>query len=891
VKLSANRTTATLIAISLVLTITASLALPIANAHTPGWTVPTWTYVAVTNNPIGVNQQLNIVFWSDKYPPTSVGAYGDRWTFTVEVTKPDGSKDTLGPFTSDPIGTGNTVYTPTQIGNYTIVAKMAEHTLTGLPYPPGTLGLYRGVDAVNDTYLASASDPLYVVVQEEQIQGWKETPLPTQFWTRPINAMNRYWACIAGNWLAGAAMTQGPTNNINAYCTGPESAHVMWSKPFWAGGIMNGQYGDIGYQTSHYSGLSFSPPIILNGKLYYNVGAHPREGWYCVDLYTGETEYFHNTTGSVSPTGNQQLSGNQFDSEGSITGESLSFGQIYDYESPNQHGGFPYLWSTTSRIIGYNNIPGVGTTPIYDPSWMMFDAFSGNFICYIGNTTQTEVRGSRMVTTGATGTNVYGKDGSILYYNIVNLGTATPAYYLQVWNSSRAIWYRVQYMTNQYWMWRPYLNYTFGGQYGFSLNASIPVVQGTVRAVREDQYIIGGTSGSNSENGVVQGNLWALNLKPASDGTITPTLLWNITFTPPSSAGNRTINMGTVDPEDGVFLFSCTQDRTWWGYSLATGQLLWGPSEHESQWNYYGMGSAIYQGNLYSYGSGMTAGELICYDIKTGVIKWKYEPVQEGFESPYGNYPLSLACIADGKLYLYDTEHSPTQPFWRGSCVRCVNASNGVELWKISHHGSVVVADGYLVGLNMWDNQIYCYGKGPSAVTVTASPEVSVNGDNVLIKGTVTDQCAGAKALAEKMGYVNGVPAIADESMQAWMEYLYMQQSMPTNATGVEVTLDTLDPNGNFVHIDTVTSDTSGMFKKLWTPEVPGEYTVIATFAGSASYYSSYAETAIGVSEAPAATAPPEYPQPIDYTMHFVGVGIAIIIAVAIVGVLILRKK
>jgi len=46
------------------------------------------------------------------------------------------------------------------------------------------------------------------------------------------------------------------------------------------------------------------------------------------------------------------------------------------------------------------------------------------------------------------------------------------------------------------------------------------------------------------------------------------------------------------------------------------------------------------------------------------------------------------------------------------------------------------------------------------------------------------------------------------------------------------------------------------MFKKMWTPEVPGEYTVIATFMGDDSYGSSYAETAVGVVEAP--EPPPE---------------------------------
>jgi outer membrane protein assembly factor BamB len=293
----------------------------------------------------------------------------------------------------------------------------------------------------------------------------------------------------------------------------------------------------------------------------------------------------------------------------------------------------------------------------------------------------------------------------------------------------------------------------------------------------------------------------------------------------------------------------------------------------------------------------------MAYDIKTGKVAWNYTATQIGLESPYGNYPINIACIADGKIYLVSGEHSPTQPLWRGNYIRCINASNGVELWKILHWGAgiggahltgmcVIMADGYVVGLNLYDNQIYCYGKGPSSTTVDAPMNSITAGDSAIIKGTVTDQSAGAKALAEKIGFMNGVAAVSDDSMEAWMEYLYAQQAMPNNATGVEVTLDALDPNGNFVHLGTVTSDTSGTYGYAWkTPDVPGKYTIVATFAGSKSYYSSYAETYAVVDEAPAPTTPPEYPQPIDNTMTILYATIAIIITIVIVGILMLRKK
>jgi hypothetical protein len=249
----------------------------------------------------------------------------------------------------------------------------------------------------------------------------------------------------------------------------------------------------------------------------------------------------------------------------------------------------------------------------------------------------------------------------------------------------------------------------------------------------------------------------------------------------------------------------------------------------------------------------MTAAELVCYDIRTGVIKWKFVPAQEGFESPYGDYPLSVACIADGKIYFYSTEHSPTQPFWRGSYVRCIDATTGKEIWKINHHGRVYVADGYLVGLNMYDNQIYCYGMGPTETTVTA--DSVTQGESVLIQGTVMDIAAGTTQTEQAARFPKGVPAMSDENMTAWMQYVYMQQPKPTDAVGVKVHVTAIDSNGNYQDIGTVTSNIQGNFAIDWKPPVPGLYTVTATFEGSKAYYGSEAGTSFEVQ--PKATAAP----------------------------------
>jgi len=57
----------------------------------------------------------------------------------------------------------------------------------------------QGIPA-NSTRLASERS-LTLVVQEEPIQFYPGFPLPTEYWTRPIDDQLREWAPVAGSWL------------------------------------------------------------------------------------------------------------------------------------------------------------------------------------------------------------------------------------------------------------------------------------------------------------------------------------------------------------------------------------------------------------------------------------------------------------------------------------------------------------------------------------------------------------------------------------------------------------------------------------------------------------------------------------------------------------------
>ena len=154
---------------------------------------------------------------------------------------------------------------------------------------------------------------------------------------------------------AGAIPLAGQTTRFS-FGPAPESAHIIWTKPYFAGGIMDARFNETGYMTGHYGGLSFTP-IIIQGKLYYEARntAQTIQGYYAVDLYTGETLSLDNKT-------------------------MPAFGSIYNYESPNQHGGFSYLWRTSGVTLpsGYTSRSGTQT-------WEMLDGFTGNTVTLIAN--------------------------------------------------------------------------------------------------------------------------------------------------------------------------------------------------------------------------------------------------------------------------------------------------------------------------------------------------------------------------------------------------------------------------------------------------------------------------------------------------------------------------
>jgi hypothetical protein len=118
---------------------------------------------------------------------------------------------------------------------------------------------------------------------------------------------------------------------------------------------------------------------------------------------------------------------------------------------------------------------------------------------------------------------------------------------------------------------------------------------------------------------------------------------------------------------------------------------------------------------------------------------------------------------------------------------------------------------------------------------------------------------------------------------------------MPADVTGVPVTFYVFDSNNNYRQIGTTTTDAAGTYGFTWAPDIPGDFKVIAVFAGSESYYASTAQAYFYASEAVSSATPEPTQAPATAADLYLLPGIgAIIAAIAIVGaaiLLMLRKK
>jgi hypothetical protein len=825
--------TAALIAIVLIMTSVMFMALPVSaqdenqphGGEAEGFVGPTTVpsdapsdtlyvdtnpYLSVSPNPTGVGQYVLVNFWIT--PPPSNQRFLSR--FTVEVTKPDESKDTIGPLNSYLAdGTSWSQYVVDQVGTWEFKFVFPGEYFPAGRYISGDLdetATSGGVVYPAMYYRPATSIVTELKVLNEQVLSWPPSPLPTDYWTRPISPENREWYSIAG--VYPWPYTNWNIDDYGPWLTVPNSAHIVWYDNQQNGGIIGGDTYTRSLTTAPattyvtYLGRGYETKFVpINGV--------PTSCAVCYDLRTGEVIY----------------------------------------AIPISEGG------VTPFIVAYYP-PGVSS---------LGAATSASYELLGGSILDQRARqvDSRLLkvnpNTGAV-TNLTGMSG--LFYNgqfvlsVQDLGaSAAPDRY-------RLINWTVAGNSN-----------TFASRVLNNISFPLSAVGGW------NDFDAGITVQATS---FTEGLIYGGNLTAVS--TITGEVLWT------KDLGTETMfNSNRVGSVNNGKLAICMENRYFNCWDMRTGHLLWKSELTEYPWgDFWSYDSSSWNNMLFA---GSYEG-VYAFSWDDGKIVWNYKALENyvPYETPYDEYSWhSSSFIADGCLIISNDEHTVTQPVTRGWKYYCLNATTGEKIWSIQAFNSdarfcaVGIGDGYLTLPDQYTGIQWSIGKGKSATTVSA-PDVSVPlGTAFTIKGSVLDMSPAQP----------NTPCVSKDSMTTQMEYLHM--GMPIGGiwgnetiSGVPVSLIAIDEAGVVTDLGSVTTNGYyGTFEKAWTPSAEGTYQIVANFASDDSYGSSAAATAVTVGPAPEPITIPEQPTPADYTWTIIGAAIAVIIAVALVGAVILMKK
>jgi hypothetical protein len=778
--------------------------------------------------------------------------------YHITITRPSG---TIDEYTRDSeIDTAATwlEYVPNELGEYKYKVDFpgtfcpAGAYNNGQIVDPSQVGSgYQGAATVytGSTYYTPDSSPEYTfTVQQDMVWSWGVIPLPTDYWTRNVAPELREWLPIIGDWPwygpAGpdyyvlypeCSPYWNPRMDFYPYIQGPSTAHIAWKRVEGIAGITgSGRYGSYGSRGWNYevpaATSSYSPStitMIIGGRGYCTV---PRV----------KSQIVGNTVQSVSTTALQCV--------------DIRTGEVF-WEVE----GFTH--SQSKESFGTWIFGGA----IEYPATIVY--LDGSRLCkYNANTgAQTLNVSISPLTSAIHYMNGYG-------IGVQNLGTSIP-----VDQRYRLINFTTAGTTS---------NFTARIMNNISWPlSSLPATTDFTLGVAA-QF---GTGWGDFGGSTPEQRLITVSLK-------TGQVIVNKTIAPAGSVEFMCYSPASDVCDKGIYAF-LTAWGQFKGLDIMTGNIRWTSPKMDEPWDSNGFGA---YDTTSAYGMFFRAAYsgIYAFDWDTGDIVWKYEsPAISSFETPYitpngttVNSFNGVAYAADGKIYSINTEHTPTQPYTRGWQLHAINATTGECVFKTMMTGNIgAIADGYMQVSESYTGTMYVLGKGKSATTVTAAPKTIAKGSEVLIEGTIMDQSPAQP----------NTPCVSKESMALQMEHLHKQ--MPIDGlwhnetlTGVPVKLTAIALDGSFVDIGSVTTNGYyGTFTQAWIPPSEGTYEIVASFAGDDSYGSSAASTGISVGPAQAEPKTPEIPQIVvpDYTMTIIAGVVAVIIAIAIVGIVLYKKQ
>ncbi|MEM2098616.1 MAG: PQQ-binding-like beta-propeller repeat protein, partial [Candidatus Bathyarchaeia archaeon] len=717
---------------------------PLPSGATPSINITTEAYLSVSPTTVGLGQTFLVNMWL--HPPIHVERQFTN-AFLVTITKPSGEKIEVGPLNSyQGDSTAWFEYIADELGTWKL-----KFDFLGMWFPAGRYYYGKIVTNSSGTYLASAyykpstTREVELTVQEEQVLSWPPSSLPTDYWTRPVNPINREWWPILGSYpptgvVGGGAYWPNKTNiymsnyNFVPYVQAPNSAHIVWKRQIMIGGLMGGPAGQIS-ESRPVNPVRGYPTIIYAGRV-YDTYTKPGSGksyqtyWRCVDVRTGDLYWERPLESGESEPNiveymaqNEEVPGASARAARTVYLVSISGGRILKYD--------PWTGVLEVNVTGLPS--GVSGATVYAGSYVLS-------IQTIGSGATTQYRLINWTLQNNAGSSLAGASGRTTVDNFTQ-----------------------RVMSNISW--------PFSSLGVCDFESGIAVV----------------TSGITSTGTGVN-----IGQRIMAASLTTGQLLWNITTD--TSTGLETFFTSELALADHGKFAVRMQNGQWYCWDLYSGKLIWKSELSGWPWGVFGAYSTVSAyGYIYSYDYvGVHA-----INWTTGKIDWSFRaPTPYQFETPYQGYYSwhGAAKAADGKLYIYNGEHTPSQPVTRGWRLYCLNATTGEHIWNISMGqliwntiwfglggipGSRIfqgaIADGYLVATNEYDGYLYTFGKGKSATTIEAPYTAIQLGQAVVLKGTVLDLSPAQR----------GTPCVAKESMTGWMEYLHMQHAIPAEVKGV----------------------------------------------------------------------------------------------------------
>jgi len=824
-----------ILSIFIILLLAASTFAIISNvAHAVNGTEPQYTYQETQDKAfleaLPTTQTVGAIEvfagWVSPSPPmipnTSHGI--PNTGYYVNIINPSGTNTTLGPFTSDSLGSFYTDWTIPAAGNYT--AQL----------------VWSGQVGGGKYYGACMSNPEKFTAVTYKVPTWPEVPLPTNFWQTTgngatVNDMNRAWYTIDGAWIMSTG--DGEKDEYNAFSQAPLACHICWIAPTALAGLGGGNFQD------YYQAVTAATPLAAWGYIYYTEGpnivcANPSNGHILWTRNTAQNGIAGTTTASISAIEDLQQASTQVSAgvapSWSVGGIWCSYTYGYVEYAPFSGETICNCTVIGSTIAGVLNpskqavVPGI-TAVIDDP-------VTGQ--CYLyGSTTGNAV--------GANGQIIQGV--FIKWNATVPYGGTTP---------------NLNWTQDVCWVDNATNIFAFCGvtQPGSFASSGYDVIESQGTSV--NTVVINDTSGKivwqndflntpyqpETVGGIGYGDIF----QNCDDGSLrcwsiaTGDLLWTAAPKPLPNGEIGQYGMGEAyglvfeNTYAGVYCYNATNGNLVWQFHTDNPNGTGVEIPYSQGWPIGQNNGAIADG-LYFVGSiehsptNPTYRGWMLYAINayTGALTWAIPDMSGTPALAYG--------------YLYSAQEY-TGTTW------CIG--KGPSQTTVSAPCTTVQAG------------------SPVMITGTVTDQSPAQ---------PSTPCVADPDMAAWMDYLHmQIPlptATTVEGTTQGAAYPYYPTGYPTtfSGTGVEVTVTATSPSGATTTVGTAYTGTTGQYALQFTPPSTGIWTISTTFTGTNSYYASSNSTYLDVGSA--AAAPTATPTSIA-NAYFVPATIAIIIIVII---------